>query len=49
MKDHSDPQRDGLLERVVNSDNMKAAWKQVERNKGAAGVDGFFSGGFQRK
>ena len=21
-------------------DNMKAAWKQVERNKGAAGVDG---------
>ena len=40
MKDHSDPQRDGLLERVVHTENMKAAWKQVARNKGAAGVDG---------
>ncbi len=33
MKDHSDPLRDDLLERVVHSDNMKAAWKQVVRNK----------------
>lgn len=40
MKDHSDPQGDGLLERVVHSENMNAAWKQVERNKGASGADG---------
>lgn len=40
MKANSDPQRDDLLERVVHPANMKAAWKQVARNKGAAGVDG---------
>ena len=40
MKEHSDPLRNELLERVVHSENMKAAWKQVARNKGAAGVDG---------
>ncbi len=40
MKDNSAPQRDELLERVVHPANMKAAWKQVTRNKGAAGVDG---------
>jgi len=40
MKENSDPQRDELLERVVHPANMKAAWKQVARNKGAAGVDG---------
>lgn len=36
----SDPPTDQLLEMVVDSDNMKQAWKQVKRNKGAAGVDG---------
>ncbi|MCP4364412.1 MAG: group II intron reverse transcriptase/maturase [Planctomycetes bacterium] len=28
------------MEMVVDPDNMRAAWKQVKRNKGAAGVDG---------
>ena len=36
----SDPQAQRLLERVVESGNMKRAWKQVKRNKGAPGVDG---------
>lgn len=40
MKENSDPQRGELLERVVHPDNMRTAWKQVEQNKGAAGVDG---------
>ncbi len=29
-----------LMETVVERRNMHAAWKQVKRNKGAAGVDG---------
>jgi len=40
MKDPSDPQTEELLEKVVDSENMRRAWKQVKRNKGAAGVDG---------
>lgn len=28
------------MEAVVERENMRAAWKQVKRNKGAAGVDG---------
>jgi len=36
---NSDPPTDQLLEMVVDSENMKAAWKQVKGNKGAAGVD----------
>ena len=39
-KERSDPQGEELLERVVDPENMKRAWKQVKRNKGAAGVDG---------
>ncbi len=39
-KENSDPQTEALLERVVASENMKLAWKQVKRNKGVAGVDG---------
>ena len=32
---------DGIsLEEMLSTDNMKRAWKQVKRNKGAAGVDG---------
>mgnify|MGYP006287372251 FL=1 len=36
----SDPQAQRLLEQVVESGNMKRAWKQVKRNKGGKGVDG---------
>ena len=28
-----------LLERILSSDNMHRAWKQVKGNKGAPGVD----------
>ncbi len=40
VKETSDPQEEALLEKVVASENMRRAWKQVKRNKGAAGVDG---------
>jgi RNA-directed DNA polymerase len=40
MREKSDPQTETLLEQVVDSGNMQRAWKQVQRNKGAAGVDG---------
>ena len=40
VKDPSDPQAEALLEQVVASENVRRAWKQVKRNKGAAGVDG---------
>ena len=41
MSKQSDPQEEeSLLERVVDSENMKLAWKQVKRNKGTAGIDG---------
>lgn len=40
MTDSSDPQEEALLEKVVASENLHRAWRQVKRNKGAAGVDG---------
>ena len=41
MGNNSDPQQQQrLLERVVESGNMKLAWKQVKRNKGSYGIDG---------
>lgn len=39
-KEHSPPPRQGLMEAVVERENMTAAWKQVLANKGAPGVDG---------
>ena len=36
----SDPEAQALLEQIVAPENMKRAWKQVKRNKGAPGVDG---------
>jgi len=40
MEELSDPSTENLLERVLQSENLKLAWQQVKRNKGAAGVDG---------
>jgi len=31
---------DGLLERILDSDNLRRSWNRVRANKGAAGVDG---------
>ena len=31
---------DDLLERILDSDNLRRAWRRVRANKGAAGVDG---------
>jgi RNA-directed DNA polymerase len=31
---------EGLIERMIERDNMNVAWKQVKGNKGAAGIDG---------
>ena len=36
----SDPEAQALLEQIVAPENMRRAWQQVKRNKGAAGVDG---------
>lgn len=36
----SNPHGDSLLEKVVETENMRRAWEQVRRNKGSAGVDG---------
>jgi hypothetical protein len=38
-REHSGPETEQLLEAVVERENMWWALKQVERNKGAAGVD----------
>ena len=31
---------DGLMERVVERDNLRRAWRQVKANRGAPGIDG---------
>lgn len=33
-------QREGLLEQILDRDNLNRAYKQVKRNKGAGGIDG---------
>lgn len=38
--DSSDPEAQELLEQILAPENMRSAWKQVKRNKGAPGVDG---------
>ena len=40
IKTDSDPLTQPMLEQVIDSENMKLAWRQVKRNGGAAGVDG---------
>lgn len=37
---YSDPSSQPLLEQVIESENMRAAWRQVKRNGGEAGTDG---------
>lgn len=37
---NSNPEAQELLEQIVAPENMRRAWKQVRRNKGAPGVDG---------
>src|SRR5690606_25852131 len=37
---HCIGQGTGLMEQMIERGNLNAAWKQVRRNKGAAGVDG---------
>ncbi len=32
-------QKEGLLEHIPASENLNRAYKQVERNKGAGGID----------
>lgn len=36
----SDPEAQDFLERIIAPENMRRAWSQVKRNKGAPGVDG---------
>jgi hypothetical protein len=36
---HGTGQETGLLEQMIERGNLNAAWKQVKRDKGAAGVD----------
>jgi RNA-directed DNA polymerase len=33
-------QREGLLEQILDRDNLNRAYKQVKRNRGAGGIDG---------
>ena len=37
---NADRRADGLLEEIVNTENLNRAYKRVKRNKGAGGVDG---------
>lgn len=37
---NTDFQRDNLLEKILQKDNLNEAYKQVKRNKGAGGIDG---------
>ena len=37
---NSNPESQQLLEQIIARENMRKAWKQVKRNKGAPGVDG---------
>src|SRR5919206_1946072 len=39
IRDDSGPETEQMMEAVVERENMKLALQQVERNRGAAGVD----------
>lgn len=38
--DHTDPPTQPMLEQVIETENMRLAWKQIRRNGGVAGIDG---------
>lgn len=40
LLENSDPERTSLMGRITNSENMRLAYQQVKRNKGAPGIDG---------
>ncbi|WP_256010474.1 group II intron reverse transcriptase/maturase [Desertivirga xinjiangensis] len=40
LSETSCPERASLMERITNSENMRQAYQQVKRNKGAPGIDG---------
>ncbi len=40
VENNSDPQAQRLLERVVESGNMKQAWKHVKQTRGGTGIPG---------
>lgn len=37
---NTNEQKEGLLEQILDRDNLNRAYKQVKRNKGAGGIDG---------
>ncbi|WP_052090404.1 group II intron reverse transcriptase/maturase [Desulfosporosinus sp. HMP52] len=37
---NTNKQTEGLLEQILNAENLNRAYKQVKRNKGAGGIDG---------
>lgn len=37
---NTNEQTEGLLEQILTGENLNRAYKQVERNKGAGGIDG---------
>lgn len=37
---NTNEQTEGLLEQILNAENLNQAYKQVKRNKGAGGIDG---------
>lgn len=39
-RDHSIPEPKSLIERMIESENMRRAYRKVKRNKGCAGIDG---------
>ena len=40
VRRNPDPLNQQLIEQMIDPENMRRAWKQVRRNRGAAGVDG---------